>query len=150
MHSPAPRRFAKLPPSRRPSSGGRRRALRSQGRWTQLRESRKSESVLGRFELRSSGACPPTALKVWQSPLLDSFPAPKFLSALRPCFRLHHHLPHRRSGSRRPLLPPGFQPLASFFDVVEKMRILECSPPRRNNRSHTIPDHPNLAITVEE
>src|SRR6266704_117823 len=136
MHLPAPRRFAKASPK---------------GRWTQLRESRKPESVLRRSELRSSGACPPTALNVRRSPLPHSFPAPKFLSALRrPCFRLHHHLPHRSSGSGRPLLPPGFQPLASFFDVVEKMRILECSPPRRNDRSHAIPDHPNLAIAVEK
>ena len=97
-----------------------------------------------------NSACPPGALNVRRSPLPDPLPAPKFLSALRPCFRLHHHLPHRRSRSGRALLPPGFQPLASFFDVVEKMRILECSPPRRNDRSHTIPDHPNLAIAVKK
>src|SRR6266576_1537696 len=77
-------------------------------------------------------------------------PTSQILTALGARFRLYHHLPHRRSGSRRALLPPGFQPFASFFHVLEEMRILESGAPRRTDRPHTVPHHPNLAITVEK
>src|SRR6266699_1804331 len=95
-------------------------------------------------------ACPAAALIVTQDLLPGNFPTSQILNALGARFRLYHHLPHRRSGSRRALLPPGFQSLASFFHVLEEMRILESGPPRRYDRPHTVPHHPNLAITVEK
>src|SRR6266566_10013092 len=95
-------------------------------------------------------ACTAAALIVTQDLLPGNFLASQILNALGARFRLYHHLPHRRTGSRRALLSPGFQPLASFFHVLEKMRILESGAPRRNDRPHAVPHHPNLAITIEK
>src|SRR5712664_2852475 len=139
-----------LPAVGRASSAGRRGALRGQGGGTQLRESRYAENCPWWSGLASPRASANAAMIVAQYLLPENFPASQFLNTLGTGFRLYHHLPHRRAGSRRALLPPGLQPLASFFDVLEKMRILESGAPRGNDRSHAIPHHPNLSVTFEK
>src|SRR5260370_15568342 len=138
-----------LPAVGRASSAGRRGPLRRQGGGPQLRENRYAEDCPGWSGLASPRASANAALIVGPCLLPEHFPASQFLNTLGTRFRLYHHLPHRRAGSRRALLPPGLQPLASFFDVLEKMRILESGAPRRNDRSHAIPHHPNLPLTFE-
>src|SRR5713226_3361440 len=139
-----------LPAVGRASSAGRRGPLRRQGGGTQLRENRYAENCPGWSALASPRASANAALIVGPCLLPENFPASQFLNTLGTRFRLYHHLPHCRAGSRRALLPPGLQPLASFFDVLEKMWILESGPPCGNDRPHAVPHHPNLAVAFEK
>src|SRR6266403_2428003 len=64
--------------------------------------------------------------------------------------RLCQQTSHGCARPRRPPFPPRFKPLAGVLDVLKQVWILECCAPRRNDRAHAIPHHPNLAVALKE